>query len=105
MSVDIDYFSKIQSYTRVSPDCKKASYLLLTSANLSKAAWGSMNKAGDSLLIMSYEAGVLLLPKFVKSNAEVFDVPEMNLPFDLPLTPYGTTAEGPWFMDYLRDAL
>jgi len=95
----------IKSYTRVSHDCKKASYLLLTSANLSKAAWGSMNKAGDSLLIMSYEAGVLLLPKFVKSNAEFFDVAEMNLPFDLPLTPYGTTAEGPWFMDYLRDAL
>ena len=63
-----------------------------------------MNKAGDSLLIMSYEAGVLLLPKFVKSNDEFFDVTEMNLPFDLPLTPYGTT-EGPWFMDYLRDAL
>ena len=95
----------IKSYTRVSPDCTKASYLLLTSANLSKAAWGSMNKAGDSLYIMSYEAGVLLLPKFVKGGEELFDVSELNLPYDLPLTPYGSTAEGPWFMDYLRDTL
>ena len=64
-----------------------------------------MNKAGDSLYIMSYEAGVLLLPKFVKGGEEPFDVSELNLPYDLPLTPYGATAEGPWFMDYLRDTL
>ena len=39
--------------------------MLLTSANLSKAAWGKLNKAKNKLHIMSYEAGVLLLPKFV----------------------------------------
>jgi hypothetical protein len=37
-------------------------------ANLSKAAWGSMNKAGDSCHIMSYEAGVLFLPKYISGG-------------------------------------
>ena len=37
---------------------------LLTSANLSKAAWGSENKAQSNLLIRSYELGVL----FVKDS-------------------------------------
>lgn len=43
----------------------EAQYLLLTSANLSKAAWGQAQKQGAQLFIRSYEAGVLLLPKFV----------------------------------------
>lgn len=43
-------------------------WFILTSANLSKAAWGAFNKASkldQPLRIMSYEAGVLFLPKFV----------------------------------------
>jgi tyrosyl-DNA phosphodiesterase-1 len=36
-------------------------FFMLTSANLSKAAWGSVNKDGTSCLIMSYEAGVVWL--------------------------------------------
>lgn len=57
----------IKSYTRVSPDNKMAAYFLLTSANVSKAAWGSLNKGNRALRIMSYEAGVLFLPKFIVS--------------------------------------
>jgi hypothetical protein len=76
----------------MSPDCGRAGYLLLTSSNLSKAAWGSLNKAKDSLLVMSYEAGVLLLPKFV-SLTQHFDLGAtqkngLMLPYDLPLSPY-----------------
>lgn len=43
-------------------------WFVLTSANLSKAAWGAFNKGSKldlPLRIMSYEAGVLFLPKFV----------------------------------------
>ncbi|KAL0601755.1 hypothetical protein AAY473_027948 [Plecturocebus cupreus] len=35
---------------------------LLTSANLSKAAWGALEKNGTQLMIRSYELGVLFLP-------------------------------------------
>lgn len=34
------------------------------SANLSKAAWGSMEKQNSQLMIRSYEIGVLFLPKY-----------------------------------------
>ena len=57
----------IKSYTRLNEDASAAQYLLLTSANLSKAAWGQLQKQGSQLFIRSYEAGVLLLPKFVVS--------------------------------------
>ena len=40
----------IKTYAQVQD--KKAAYVLLTSANLSKAAWGKLNKAGDKLHIM-----------------------------------------------------
>lgn len=60
----------IKSYTRVSPDGKMAGYFLLTSANISKAAWGSINKGNRALRIMSYECGVLFLPKFVVSQVD-----------------------------------
>ena len=72
-----------------------ASYFLLTSANLSKAAWGSLNKSEDKLWIQSYEAGVLLLPRFTHGlahqkyavTAESATKPaELVLPYDLPLT-------------------
>lgn len=53
----------IKTYTRVSPDQKKAQYFMLTSSNLSKAAWGQLQKQGMQLFIRSYEAGVLWLPE------------------------------------------
>ena len=56
----------IKTYTRVSPDNKKIAWFHLTSANMSKAAWGTRRKTGG-IYIMSYEAGVLFLPKFVVS--------------------------------------
>lgn len=36
-------------------------YIILTSANLSTAAWGSLQKKGEQLMIRHYEMGVLLL--------------------------------------------
>jgi len=35
------------------------------SANLSKAAWGALEKKGAQLMIRSYEIGVLFLPHFI----------------------------------------
>jgi len=99
----------IKTYTRVSPDQDKMAYFLLTSANLSKAAWGSMNKAGNSCLIMSYEAGVLFLPKFITGQDELkvstFAAREggsshFPLHYDLPVTKY-EAKQKPWLYDFL----
>ncbi|XP_052182395.1 tyrosyl-DNA phosphodiesterase 1 isoform X2 [Diospyros lotus] len=43
-------------------------WLLLTSANLSKAAWGALQKNNSQLMIRSYELGVLFIPSPVKSG-------------------------------------
>lgn len=56
----------IKTYCRWSD--KGLHWFLLTSANLSKAAWGAFNKGSNldvPLRIMSYEAGVMFLPKFI----------------------------------------
>uniref|UniRef100_T1KMU2 Aprataxin and PNK-like factor PBZ domain-containing protein n=1 Tax=Tetranychus urticae TaxID=32264 RepID=T1KMU2_TETUR len=92
----------IKSYFRVSPDMKQIHYAVLTSANLSKAAWGGLEKQSSQLCIRSYELGVLFLPKifgqqdtFVVSDGLVVigdgekDPISFPLPFDLPLTRYG----------------
>jgi len=55
----------IKTYCRVSPDWKKVAWFLLTSANLSKAAWGRSTHQGSGQNIMSYEAGVLFVPQIM----------------------------------------
>lgn len=55
----------IKTYCRFSPCKKFLSWFLLTSANLSKAAWGVENKARTDLRILSYEAGVLFIPSIL----------------------------------------
>jgi len=55
----------IKSYTRISPDLKSIPWFVLTSANLSKAAWGSIKRHGYS--IENYEAGIIFVPKFIVS--------------------------------------
>uniref|UniRef100_A0A8C5T5W9 Tyrosyl-DNA phosphodiesterase 1 n=1 Tax=Malurus cyaneus samueli TaxID=2593467 RepID=A0A8C5T5W9_9PASS len=59
----------IKTYMRLSPDFQKLAWFLVTSANLSKAAWGALEKNGSQLMIRSYELGVLFLPSaFVSSS-------------------------------------
>lgn len=53
----------IKTYFRVSPDWKKLGWFLLTSANLSKAAWGAYEKNYSQLMVRSYELGVLFFPQ------------------------------------------
>ncbi|QCD91881.1 tyrosyl-DNA phosphodiesterase 1 isoform X1 [Vigna unguiculata] len=47
-------------------------WFLLTSANLSKAAWGALQKNNTQLMIRSYELGVLFLPSSFKRRGSVF---------------------------------
>ncbi|KAK9876580.1 hypothetical protein WA026_013960 [Henosepilachna vigintioctopunctata] len=92
----------IKSYTRVSPCLTKLAYYILTSANLSKSAWGGNIQKDQGVYIRSYEVGVLFLPELF--DEEYFEICQtLNskntnvFPFlyDLPLTPY-KTDDYPW---------
>lgn len=82
----------IKSYTRISPDLKSIPWFVLTSANLSKGAWGVQRV---NHYIMSYEVGVIFLPKFI-TNTTTFPIKEEEDPavpifpiiYDLPLCRY-----------------
>ncbi|NWX81403.1 TYDP1 phosphodiesterase, partial [Nothoprocta pentlandii] len=97
----------IKTYMRPSPDFQKIAWFLVTSANLSKAAWGALEKNGTQLMIRSYELGVLFLPSafgldkgyfHVKSklHSESKDpVTSFPVPYDLPPEQYGS-KDRPW---------
>ncbi|KAE9606436.1 putative phosphodiesterase I [Lupinus albus] len=54
----------IKTFTRYNG--QNLAWFLLTSANLSKAAWGALQKNNTQLMIRSYELGVLFLPSLIK---------------------------------------
>eukprot|EP00794_Sanderia_malayensis_P003741 gene3741-4263_t len=99
----------IKTYTRLSPNYKQAAWFLLTSANLSKAAWGALEKNESQLMIRSYEIGVIFLPQMFKENEKLFQISNgkeesddsalnLCLPYDVPLSPY-THQDSPWIWD------
>nr|XP_035118039.2 tyrosyl-DNA phosphodiesterase 1 isoform X4 [Callithrix jacchus] len=95
----------IKTYMRPSPDFSKIAWFLITSANLSKAAWGALEKNGTQLMIRSYELGVLFLPsafgldsfkvkqKFFAGSQEPMTT--FPVPYDLPPELYGS-KDRPW---------
>ncbi|XP_015278745.1 PREDICTED: tyrosyl-DNA phosphodiesterase 1 [Gekko japonicus] len=95
----------IKTYMRVSPDFQEIAWFLVTSANLSKAAWGAFEKNGAQLMIRSYELGVLFLPSEFGLDTGCFQVKENLLsdepalsfpvPYDLPTEKY-ESKDRPW---------
>ncbi|XP_042299645.1 tyrosyl-DNA phosphodiesterase 1 isoform X2 [Sceloporus undulatus] len=95
----------IKTYMRASPDFQKIAWFLVTSANLSKAAWGAFEKNGSQLMIRSYELGVLFLPSEFGFDTGYFEVKEsmfsdgpvssFPVPYDLPPEKYGN-KDRPW---------
>ncbi|XP_024159807.1 tyrosyl-DNA phosphodiesterase 1 isoform X2 [Rosa chinensis] len=100
----------IKTFTRYSG--QKLAWFLLTSANLSKAAWGALQKNNSQLMIRSYEdkseesdnAGsrrnkLVTLNwqgnRNTDSSSEVITLP---VPYELPPQPY-TTQDVPWSWD------
>lgn len=78
----------IKTYAAFNNGEMKPAWLLVTSANLSKAAWGELQKNNSQLGIRSYELGVL-----------VTDDASMDmLPYDMPLTKYSLTDKV-WIWD------
>uniref|UniRef100_A0A183TFP2 Tyrosyl-DNA phosphodiesterase 1 n=1 Tax=Schistocephalus solidus TaxID=70667 RepID=A0A183TFP2_SCHSO len=95
----------IKSYCRCSPDGQHLRWFVLTSANLSKAAWGSLELEKTQLMLRSYELGVLFLPEmFQLSEQTVEGVPtafsDFPTPYLLPPTPYAARAHST-FMSYV----
>ncbi|XP_013392782.1 tyrosyl-DNA phosphodiesterase 1 [Lingula anatina] len=95
----------IKTYLRMSPDSKKIAWFAVTSSNLSKAAWGALEKKQSQLMIRSYEIGVLFLPQmfgaekfFEVQDKECQNSGEFPVPYDLPPTPY-TKQDRPWLWD------
>ncbi|XP_052269380.1 tyrosyl-DNA phosphodiesterase 1-like isoform X7 [Dreissena polymorpha] len=97
----------IKTYVRPMQQGSSAAWFAVTSANLSKAAWGALEKQGTQLMIRSYEIGVLFLPKFF-DDEETFAVTSdietaikegsFPLPYDLPVTLYDK-RDRPWMWD------
>ncbi|KAM9817609.1 tyrosyl-DNA phosphodiesterase 1 [Neosynchiropus ocellatus] len=93
----------IKTYMRTSPDFGRLAWFLVTSANLSKAAWGALEKNNTQLMVRSYELGVLFLPSAF--NMDTFPVQKnpfpvssssgFPVPFDLPPTAY-SSEDQPW---------
>ncbi|XP_014475675.1 PREDICTED: probable tyrosyl-DNA phosphodiesterase [Dinoponera quadriceps] len=93
----------IKSYMRISPDLKSIPWFVLTSANLSKAAWGVQR---SNYYITNYEAGVVFLPKFITGTTtfpiedeEDPAVPIFRIPYDLPLCRYDS-ADSPFVNEF-----
>ncbi|KAK4142415.1 tyrosyl-DNA phosphodiesterase I [Dichotomopilus funicola] len=84
-------------------------WALLTSANLSKQAWGEAATAAGEVRIASYELGVLVWPELYQKGAvmqgsfltdwpgerEEKTVVALRMPYSLPLQKYGD-GEVPW---------
>lgn len=94
----------IKTYARYAPD-RSLAWALLTSSNLSQAAWGALEKNGSQLYIKSYEVGVLFLPSLAPGGKlcaaprgaedRVGDATVVPLPFSIPPKPY-TASDLPW---------
>ncbi|KAG5361408.1 Tyrosyl-DNA phosphodiesterase 1 [Yarrowia sp. E02] len=83
----------IKTYTRFTR-AGKLRWVLLTSANISKYAWGSVTASKDAKFsIPSWELGVLLFPQAV--GKAVFELKDSVIPYDWPLTKYQGKDE-PW---------
>lgn len=92
----------IKSYCRVSPCLTKLAWFLLTSANISKSAWGGNLQRDGGVYVRSCEAGVLFLPKyFGEEYFEIETTPDSKnnntfpIMYDLPLTEY-KSSDYPW---------
>jgi tyrosyl-DNA phosphodiesterase-1 len=97
----------IKTFMRFSDNFKKVEWALLTSANLSKQAWGEMPNKEGKVRICSYEVGVMVFPQLFSEKQRIAFVPTfgkdtlevtaegdetiqipLRMPYGLPPIPY-----------------
>ncbi|VDM94916.1 unnamed protein product [Thelazia callipaeda] len=84
----------VKTYSGYQPGAQTPSWLLVGSANLSKAAWGEYQLKGTQLAIRSYEFNLLFTdPESLKM-----------VPYDFPLTKYGDD-DMMWVIDKVYEKL
>ncbi|KAI1386694.1 phospholipase D/nuclease [Hypoxylon trugodes] len=101
----------IKTYIRYN-EGKTIDWALLTSANISKQAWGEPTKVPGEIRIASWEIGVLMWPELFADKAKMMpifksnmptkeslddqeDIVGLRMPYSLPLQKYGDD-EVPW---------
>jgi len=99
----------IKSYALYT-DEGRLGWAMLTSSNLSQAAWGKLEKGGTQLYIKSYELGVLVLPSLQPGGRQSLVATSaaplageqratlVPLPYMLPPTPYASSDDA-WSTD------
>ena len=72
-------------------------WFLLTSSNLSQAAWGVLEKDSTQLFLKSFELGVLYVPQRVKTPFRLFSLTPTHplLGFDADNTPHALYSANP----------
>lgn len=106
----------IKTFCRISKNSNHIPWICLTSCNMSKAAWGELQKNNSQLLIRHYEVGVLFLSKSGVSTEEKTTFQEFSLgkspqvgsnqsiifpiPYSFPPKKY-SSHEKPWTWDEL----
>ncbi|GMR48242.1 hypothetical protein PMAYCL1PPCAC_18437, partial [Pristionchus mayeri] len=80
----------VKSYLQVDQNSRRFDWQIVTSANLSKAAWGELQKNGEQLMIRSYEIGVLIM-----------DYESIRVPYDYPMVRY-KEGDRPWYIEDLE---
>lgn len=103
----------IKTYIRFSDkSVTNIDWAMVTSANLSKQAWGEAKSYDDNVRVSSYELGVIIWPQLytegteevkmvptfksdTPSEAEDTTVVGFRMPYDLPLVPYSKDTD-PW---------
>eukprot|EP00727_Mastigamoeba_balamuthi_P002441 m51a1_g12194 hypothetical protein (399) ;mRNA; f:30057-31883 len=76
-----------KTYAKMDSGMSRVEWLCVTSANMSQAAWGVLQRGGTQLMVRHFEIGVLLR----ETDGAV-------LPYELPLVPYDDSDE-PWAWD------
>lgn len=94
-------------------------WALLSSANLSSAAWGSYQKKKNQFMIRSFELGVLFHPKIYRNDhlctdhlvavgtpaddSSLENIIRVPIPYNFPLLEYDTKQDEPWVWNLVRD--
>ena len=91
---------------RYEEESKEVTWICLTSANLSQAAWGSLQKNDTQFMIRHFEVGVLFIPSIFNlrsfSVGNFAELTSTNIQFPIPYSippPLYSSNDKHWVWD------